>query len=405
MKLESFASTSLDSDKVLEDITKNLSMAPDLILIYMTVGMPMDKILKGISQKYPKTKIAGSTSCRGVMTNTGFHSLENQGIAGMAFYSNSSDYGVGFSAVEKNGMVNVAKACDESLISAKNSAILPSLIWMISSAGIEELCIEEMKNYFGTFVPVFGGTAADNDISGNWRLFSGGGIHNSGLIIISFFDIPLPHFSFHCGYQQTNFKGLVTKAEGRKLIEIDNKPAAEIYNEWTDGAISQFLDKEKLEPSQNILSVSSLLPLARQKGQVGSFPYFLLSHPETLTNKREMTLFTNIKSGEEVVLMEGSVEALQTRASEVVSSILERERIKEADIAGALIVFCAGCMLTVTSISSMQPVVEGIKTSLGEKVPFLGIFSYGEVGCFFEENNFHGNLMISVTVFLKEHDS
>jgi hypothetical protein len=58
----------------------------------------------------------------------------------------------------------------------------------------------------------------------------------------------------------------------------------------------------------------------------------------------------------------------------------------------------------VVAYVAMQPVVEGIKSSLGGKVPFLGVFTYGEQGCFFEENNFHGNLMISVTVFLKEHN-
>jgi hypothetical protein len=172
---------------------------------------------------------------------------------------------------------------------------------------------------------------------------------------------------------------------------------------FTGGLISRYLDEKLQDTPKNILSVSSLLPLARKRGQVGTTPYFLLSHPESITNKKEIFLFTDIHEGEEVVLMEGSIESLQSRASEVVNSILVRERIEEADIAGALVVFCAGCMLTVSAISSMQPVVEGIKSSLGEKVPFLGVFTYGEQGCFFEENNFHGNLMISVTVFLKEH--
>jgi hypothetical protein len=402
MKIESFSSTQPLDKNILADISHGISSAPDLLLVYSTVGMPMDAVLQGLSQKYPKAKIAGSTSCNAVMTNTGYHSVNGQGLGGLAFTSDTLDYGIGYSAVQA-GAVDVKQACESSLGSAKKFGILPTLIWMMCSPGMEESCIQGITDYFGTFVPVFGGTAADNDLTGKWRLFFDQQSFESGLIVVTFFDIPTPSFSFHCGYQQTEFKGCVTKSLGRKLIEIDHRPAAQVYDEWTGGLISRSLTDKKEKFPKNILNISSLFPLARRRGDIASNPLFLLSHPETVTAKKEITLFTDIQIGDEVFLMEGSVESLQRRASEVIKSVLMRERITEDDMAGVLIVYCAGCMLTVSSVASMQPVFEGIKSALGQKTPFLGILSYGEQGCFIDEDNFHGNLMISVTIFLKNH--
>ena len=69
------------------------------------------------------------------------------------------------------------------------------------------------------------------------------------------------------------------------------------------------------------------------------------------------------------------------------------------DVAGALVIFCAGCMLTVRD--RMDRVVAGLDEGLGD-APFLGCFTFGEQGCFVGGENRHGNLMISVTVFARE---
>jgi hypothetical protein len=46
----------------------------------------------------------------------------------------------------------------------------------------------------------------------------------------------------------------------------------------------------------------------------------------------------------------------------------------------------------------MDQVAAAIDSAIGQ-APFLGIFTFGEQGCFIGNNNTHGNLMISVVVF------
>jgi hypothetical protein len=80
---------------------------------------------------------------------------------------------------------------------------------------------------------------------------------------------------------------------------------------------------------------------------------------------------------------------------------LDTGRVAPEQVAGALVVYCAGCMLTVES--EMDKVVESVRTMLPE-TPFAGTFTFGEQGCFVSGDSYHGNLMISVVVFTKSAD-
>ena len=76
-------------------------------------------------------------------------------------------------------------------------------------------------------------------------------------------------------------------------------------------------------------------------------------------------------------------------------------RLTADQVSGALVIYCAGCMLTVQD--EMEEVAAEVREALGGK-PFLGAFTFGEQGCFTGGENRHGNLMISVVVFEKGED-
>jgi hypothetical protein len=99
--------------------------------------------------------------------------------------------------------------------------------------------------------------------------------------------------------------------------------------------------------------------------------------------------------------MKGSKDALVTRPKRVVESALRNTPAGGHDerIVGGLVIYCAGCMLTIKD--RMGEVVESFASAMGARIPFLGGFTFGEQGCFFGGENRHGNLMISVLLFLK----
>ncbi|MEC8274341.1 MAG: FIST C-terminal domain-containing protein [Pseudomonadota bacterium] len=151
-----------------------------------------------------------------------------------------------------------------------------------------------------------------------------------------------------------------------------------------------------IDAGGNVLFDTTHNPLGRRRDAVAGFDYFLLSHPNAVTDKGALSLFSDIEEGDEVTMMVGSSDNLVQRAAWVADNELEMARLGPDQIAGALVIYCAGCMLTVRD--RMTEVSSGLARSLGHK-PFLGNFTFGEQGCFVGGTNHHGNLMISVVVF------
>jgi len=367
---------------------------PSLMILYGTANHDYNEVVNQLVNACPQTKIAGSTSCLGIMTSKGFIS-NNATAMGAMFLSFESDdaFGVGMSR-EGNPIMCGYDACTKSLAAANREGELPNFIWLMCSPGKEEEYITGIEKLVGKSVPIYGGSSADNDLSGKWKIFTDQEETNNGVLVISFFasDFPAPVSSFHCGYQTTSKTGTVTKAEDRKILEIDNRPALEVYNSWTNGAL------EKKMAGDSILGETTFFPLGRNRGEVKNIPFYLLSHPATVTDHSGLSLFTDIKAGEVICMMEGSIDSLVTRAGEVVKSVLKREQLKLEDISGALIVYCAGCMLAVNGESKMNEVAAELNAILGN-VPFMGVFTFGEQGSMLGKSNLHGNLMISVTLF------
>jgi hypothetical protein len=253
------------------------------------------------------------------------------------------------------------------------------------------LLIRGIEDLVGSRVPVIGGSSSDNALTGEWRQFANDQVYQDAVVTTVLFPAAEVMYAFHSGYEPTSRKDRVTRAEGRVLYEIGGRPAAEVYNEWTAGLISDVLDT-----GGNVLARATMRPLGRVVGTVGGIPYFRLSDPGSVTPEGAITLFTDVERGDEIFLMRGTRDSLVKRAGYVAQSALETYSAAPAEIAGALVIFCAGCMLAIQD--RMDEVVAGLCSALGER-PFLGAFTLGEQGCFIGGENRHGNLMVSVLIF------
>jgi len=398
MEIASGTSTNPDSQTAIKEayaeLNKNLTKLPDLIMLYASVTYDSKILIDELKTLTPDTHICGGTSCQGVMTETGFHSVNGTGLGLFAITDSRGSYGVG--AARQTGDLRAAasQAAKDALADAKRAGEIPDLVWITGAPGQEEQLLLGIEDVLGADVPIIGGSTADNTISGDWEQFAGDKIYQDAVVVGVLFPSAKTVFSFHSGYTPTQHQGVVTRASERTIYEIDNEPAAVVYNRWTDGLIEEYISE-----GGNILGVTSLFPLGREVGEIADVPYFKLSHPETVTAEQGITLFSNVQQGDDIVLMTGSRNSLVERAGRVTSNAQDQHDWQSEDVLGAMVVYCAGCMLTIQE--DMDRVAMEIKAALGDK-PFLGMFSFGEQGCFVGGENRHGNLMISSIVFGSE---
>jgi hypothetical protein len=378
-----------------EDILLDLGATPDLLVVYSSVTHDSQILLNTLYDLAPGVLVHGSTSCLGVMTAEGFHSKDGVGLGLFGIADAGGDYGVGVAIVDDDPQASGAEAIQKAIANAGRPGEPPDLVWINGVPGHEEAVLMGIQDILGPDVPIAGGSSADNTVEGNWKQFANGQVYTDAVIVTAMYPSTSTYLAFHSGYSPSQTRGWVTKGEGRTLHEIDGRPAARVYNEWTGGVVSDNLS------GGNVLAATTLSPLGRRVGQVGQVPYHRLSHPDSVTADGALTLFSDIEEGEELILMRGTRKSLISRAGRVAGAALGAGRLTADQISGALVIYCAGCMLTVQD--EMEEVAAEVRDALGSK-PFLGAFTFGEQGCFSGGENRHGNLMISVVVFEKGED-
>jgi hypothetical protein len=222
------------------DLVKRLKGEPTLLLVYFTEQYSPADLLGAIAQLPPHIKVHGSTSCKGVMTEEGFHSKDGRGLGLFGISDAGGDYGVGAASQKGDARKAGAEALINALADAGRPGEVPDLIWLSTPPGHEEELLKGIVDIVGAYVPVIGGTAADNAVTGRWRIVTRNSAQQDAVLVSVLFPTFKVSYSFQSGYFPTSTIGTITSASGRIIHTIDHQPAGEIYKKWTARRIHPF---------------------------------------------------------------------------------------------------------------------------------------------------------------------
>ncbi|MEL6609261.1 MAG: FIST C-terminal domain-containing protein [Pseudomonadota bacterium] len=390
MKIEVILSRQATGAGFAQDIRHKVAGAvPDVALIHYDCTIDADDLQSGLSGV--ARHVHGATSCLGAMSHLGHTTAQNGGGAAFLIYDPDGDYGTACAAFDGDARETAQSVVTAAVAAADRAGEAPDLVWLSTSPGQEESVLEGIRDILGADVPIIGGSAADNDISGGWAMFDEQATTSDGVLVTVMFPSTRLSFAYQNGYAPTAQAGTVTKADGRRILEIDGRPAAEVYARWTGQAAVAGTPAQ----DENILAQSTLWPLGREIGAVQGITQYLLAHPAGAHPDGSLSLFADVAEGEVLTQMTGDPGALADRAGRVAAMAATRDG-GAPQIAGALMVYCGGCMLAVQDY--MDRVVEGVQAALPD-VPMLGTFTFGEQGPIQNSGSRHGNLMISCIAF------
>ena len=391
------------------------SKSPDFAIVFASSGSDMKAILSKLRESLGiKTKIYGGTSdSRAVSTNKGFVKVTERGYEqalmegkrGLAIMTVSSkDIIFGVGVANFSAFPSIQEASKSALIKAIQSAgksheELPKVVLITPTIGVEEEVIEGIEEAIGKNIPILGGTTGGP----TFAVFGENEIYEKGLsLAVIYTDLPIG-WTFEGGFDvKDEHSGIATKVEGQDLLEIDNKPALDIYNQWLGGEIER-LFKEVKKPDL-IRDLLTLHPIYRKYTSLNGQDYFLFSHPwpkdDTLKDKTVMTS-TKIKTGERIHLSHGSWETFVNRIGNLPKNAMIQGNIdiKTKPLLG-LGYLCAGILGTI-------PETEREKLPLlinyaNNNAPFIADFTWGEQGYFPGVGNKHGNLLTSFLIIAEK---
>jgi hypothetical protein len=384
---------------------------PEFAVIFASSASDLQTIL-GEARKIlgEGTKIYGGTSdSRGVMTEKGYVKISEEGyeyvtmggkrgLAVMVVNSEDMDFGVGsanFSA--SSSMSNASKEALLSAISNAGKSVneMPKIVLVTITKPDEEDALVGMEGVVGKNTPIIGGTAGGPVQS----VIGGNSVYDRGIsLAVIYTDLPLG-WVFEGGFDVKDpHSGVVTKvggADGRSILEIDGRPALDVYDEWLGGEVDKLYEEYK-DP-RVVKSLLTLHPLYRKYTTETGQEYSLFSHPwptDPTQTERGVSTSTTIKEGERVYLSQGTWETLINRIGNLPKKAKANAELgaTERPVFGIGYV-CAGVLGTIPETErEKMPVLMNYDTG---SAPFIATFTWGEQGNLPGVGNKHGNLLTS----------
>lgn len=358
-----------------------------LVFAYMSCDYKIKDVIKGIKEVY-SCPVIGNTSFTGVIMPEGYIGGNEPFVGIMVLSDPSMVVGVGFA--DRKAYQSARDAGEAATKAARVMTKMPyndepDLMYMTASPTEEEFFLKGANRVVGR-VPLFGGSAADNTISGNWSLYLDNKVTGEGVAVALIYMKNGFVNEFTGAYRETKDMGIITKVEGtRQLVSIDGVPAVKKYAQWRGRKPSEFMGAKLL--SETITS-----PLG-VKDRLGDL--IAIRHPMNGNDDYSMNIGANLAEGTTVIRMEATVDELISSVGKTLKKL--NARCKKPVVAYHL-VHCGGRRAGIDN--RINEVYKEIKKNVGG-VPFIMEFTFGEYGYVEDGNNTTGGLMLSFTAITK----
>ena len=355
-----------------------------LAFVYSSVAYDLEALLDGIRGELPGVPLVGNTSFTGVICADGFISGDDGFVGIMAL--EDADAAISVAGLPKGTSARETgqDVAHQAMAKAGRNAP-PDYFYMAASPGEEEQYLKGICNAIGR-VPMFGGSAADNSISGEWSLYTDEKLFADGVTVAFFYTDKAMTNLFTGAYRETDDVGIITKVDGdRTLVEINGVPAVDMYAKWTG------TDAASLSGG-NLLVATITSPLG-VKDRLGDL--IAIRHPMNGNEDGSMAVGAKLTEKTAVIRMEATIDELIASASETLETLQDS---LASPAAAYHLVHCGGRRAGIDN--RIGEVVEAVKKVAGD-VPFLMEFTFGEYGYLEDGLNTTGGLMLSYTALSK----
>lgn len=361
-----------------------------LNFLYTSVNNDVKKVIKGV-QSANSAPVIGCTSCGGIIVPDGYITSE-EGYTGILSL-NDQNMIVGIACHEsgKDARTIGRKVAIEAVNNAKTTRA-PAYFYMVASPKEEEDYLMGIQDVIGR-VPMFGGSAADDNVEGKWKIICNDKVFSDGVAVAFFYTDNEIATTFTGAYKETDNMGLITEVKDKRtLVSIDGVSALKKYAHWTNTSPSSLVGKKLLEAS-----VTKPLGV---KDPLGNLT--VVRHPmfgddmgtKTITDDT-IKLGNKIVVGTAIVQLESTVDELILSTGSAIKDV--RQQLYN-DPAAYVLMHCGGRKLAIGDrIEEVHK--QMVKETKG--VPFIACFAFGQYGYDEHSSNICGGLMLSFTAFGK----
>jgi hypothetical protein len=380
-------------NKAIIELKQNLDEKKARIIFFSSTSIELDvpAMAKEVAKEFPNVPIWGATSALGIFMNNECDYMRGSAVGLLALCSKDYDFFVrGASAGDdpnsyQNSAIQIINEAKE------HYNAVPSMVLFTANPGShEEVVIEELKKGFGRYIPIFGGSCGTEAPNPRYAIANGQS-YEKGLSLCFIYTSKKIGYCYQMGYKRESVTGIATDVNGRWVNKIDNRPALEVYNEWTDGFFASVINDGKSIRGEGQM----YHPLAMVKKSDNTELTISLSAKQHSPETGAIEFFACVDKGDVLTVLKGDTDSLIRRAY---LGVAKAKRMARGKIAGGLVFYCSGARLLLEKKNLTAKMSPQLKQAFRDK-PFILMFHNGEHGCIPGTESFHGNLMLDAVVF------
>jgi len=363
----------------------------DFCQVFCTVDFDYSDVLAGI-----RSVIGGEPvliGCAGTGPFTDVRSVES-GVALAVVSSEAMTFQTGIGTGLSEGMHRALRDARKDLSDTDDTYPYRSALVLYDSLNSDgEELAHRVRRKLGARVPFAGGAASDTYRLESTPVFCGDRVENNAVVIAT---IDSEHQSFvfgNHGHEAISDPLEVTEANGRQLVELDGRPALEVWREAVQPYAREMFDIDLdavTDDHQTMLRMMGVFEFGIDQGESYKMRACIESNPDAGT----MSSLVNIPEGTHVQVMRGTVDSQIDSARTAAQTANE---ISDGQYSGAFIYDCA-CRHVILD-DEFDTAVDAMRSELTK--PFVGFETYGEMNMNFGQTSGFHNSTTVINLFPK----
>jgi hypothetical protein len=362
---------------------------PDFIFVFAAVGYDQQVLIRSIRDVTAGAPLSGCSG-EGIITQ-GIADESNFGVAVMAIRSDElqfyntrvKDFGRGADIAGKRLAEDIKPFLSEKSIAC---FLFPDGL----SFNFDPFLTAFEKNLQREIpLPLFGGLASDNWTVQKTYQYHNDEVFSGGLSLVILTGNGGIAWGVNHGCVPIGTERTITRSKGNTILEIDGVPALEALKEYSDEALSDqwnktsmnlclgFKTPEHIRQSYGDYIIRYMMARDRQEGSV--------------------TIQSDVQEGAELWIIRRDKELIRSGAQEISRRIQEQAGTRKPKF--ILHFECAGRGKVIFRDKEKLELVKSLQKNIGQDIPWIGFYTYGEIGPIKEHNCFHNFTAVVIAVY------
>ena len=349
-------------------LDKLSGLTPNIGIVFSSSNYDNKKLLEGIKKIIGDIPLIGCSTA-GSFTEEG---LTESGVTLSLVSSDDFQFFTGHgTSLQENILKSVKSASQDFPQEIKGFPHKSGILLIDGLKGIGESVTLAAASVLGPEVKLAGGAAGDDLKFLKTYIFDNQTINSNALSLCLVASKSPVVISVKHGHMPISQSYKVTKAQGTRVFEIDNKPAAHIWEKLLDEKI-QAKEVEAITARDERKIKQFLI---RYEAGLSSGNQYKLRSPIALNSDGSMNFVCTMTEGTTFKLMDSDESKQIESAREAAKSA--KENAHGYKIIGALVFDCI-CRRMILR-NRFPEAIQAIKEELGEDIPIIGFETYGEI--------------------------